>query len=80
MKINHAGGLGKNWRKEKSMKRQFITAAEIGEVMGVSISTAYKVVKQLNAELASMGYLTVSGKVPRTFFEEKAYGVKVEAS
>lgn len=59
------------------MQRQFITAGEIAEIAGVSKGTGYKIIRELNAELKKMGYITITGKVPRTFFEEKAYGVRV---
>ncbi len=50
---------------------KFITAAEVAEVLSVSMSCAYKIVKDLNDELKKMGYFVVSGKVNRKFFEKK---------
>lgn len=51
----------------------FIRADEISEELGVSIAYAYKLVRQLNAELAKQGYLTISGRVSRSYFNEKIY-------
>ena len=42
--------------------------------MGVSESKAYKIIRQLNAELQAAGYLTVAGRVSRKYFEERIYG------
>ena len=44
---------------------------EVAKELGVSKSYAYKIVQQLNAELKSLGYLTISGRVNRKFFLEK---------
>ena len=61
------------------MTKQFITAKEVAEIMGVSEGKAYGVIRELNAQLRSHGYITISGKVNRAFFEEKCLygGVKV---
>ncbi len=60
------------------MTRQFVTAKEVAEIMGVSEGKAYSVIRELNAQLNAKGYITIAGKVNRRFFEEKClYGVKV---
>ncbi|NLO10354.1 MAG: HTH domain-containing protein [Clostridiales bacterium] len=56
-------------------KKLFITAAEMAECLGVSKSHAYKIIKKLNDQLKSDGYMTVTGKVSRKYFVEKFYGV-----
>ena len=55
------------------MKKQYLTAKEISEAMGVSESKAYGI-RELNKELRTEGYLTVSGKVPVAFFKKKYFG------
>ena len=53
----------------------FIRVTDVAEELGVSKSYAYKIVQQLNADLKSMGYLTVAGRVSRKYFMEKVcYG------
>ena len=59
------------------MKAQFITANEVAEVMGISRSKAYQIVRTLNRELKDMGYITIAGKCPIQFFEQKFYGLNV---
>lgn len=56
------------------MKKQYLTAKEIAETMGVSDGKAYAIIRDLNKELKEAGYLTVSGKVPVAFFKKKYFG------
>lgn len=57
--------------------KQYVTAKEVAEIMGVSEGKAYGVIRELNSQLKDQGYITIAGKVNRTFFEEKClYGVK----
>lgn len=51
----------------------FLNAKDVAEIMDVSVSMAYKIIKKLNAELKEKGCITVSGKVSRAYFEEKVY-------
>ena len=53
----------------------FITAKEVAELLGISKSKAYTIVRELNEELSAKGFITVAGRVSRKFFEEKFYGV-----
>ena len=59
------------------MKAQFITANEVAEVMGVSRSKAYQIVRQMNRELKERGYITVSDKCPVQYFKQKFFGFQV---
>lgn len=56
------------------MTNRFMTATEVAEYMGISLSKAYKIIHSMNEELRAKGYITVSGKVSRVYFEEKVYG------
>ncbi len=53
----------------------FINAQEVAELLGISKSKAYTIVRELNEELSAKGFITVAGRVSRKFFEEKFYGV-----
>ena len=53
----------------------YFTAVEIAEMLGVSRAKAYKIVKELNDELAAKGYIVVAGKVPKKFLADKYYGL-----
>jgi hypothetical protein len=52
----------------------FIKASEVATVMNVSRAYAYRIVKQLNEELAANGILTVDGRTNRKYFYERLYG------
>ena len=60
------------------MHKQYMTAADVAETMGVSLGKAYKLIRDMNKELQDSGYLTVSGKVPIKFFEKKYFGFEAE--
>ena len=50
---------------------------KVAEIMGVSRTKAYQIVRDMNRELRSMGYITVSGKCPVQYFEKKFYGLRI---
>ena len=55
--------------------KTFIRADDIAKDLDVSIPYAYKLIRQMNAELKAKGFMTVAGRVSRQFYEEKFYGV-----
>ena len=44
------------------MRAQFITAEEVQQVLDISRSKSYQIIRDLNKELKSMGYHTNAGK------------------
>lgn len=58
---------------EELSSRSFVNVDEVADELGVSKSHAYKVVQSLNVELREMGYMTISGRVSRQFFEERFF-------
>lgn len=54
-------------------KKVFYNANDIACVLSVSKSTAYRIIKKMNAELKNNGYIVVSGRVPKKYFDEKFY-------
>lgn len=55
--------------------KQFVDVKEVQETLGVSESVAYRVIRELNAQLKAAGYITIAGKVNRAYFVEKCcYG------
>ena len=59
------------------MRAQLITAAELAEIMGISRSKSYQLVREMNRELKAQGYLTVAGKCPAQYFKQKFYGFQI---
>lgn len=47
---------------------------DVAQELECSKSYAYKVVKALNKELDTLGYITIAGRIPRAFWEKKMYG------
>ena len=53
----------------------FRKVAEGAQELGVSRSYAYKVMRTLNEELRTKGYLVVSGRISRKYFMDRVcYG------
>lgn len=53
-------------------------AEDISKELGISKGYAYKIIKELNRELKEAGFIVVSGRVPRAFWETKFYGSRTE--
>ena len=53
------------------MEKNFMTVEEVAEELKASKSYAYKVIRELNAEMRELGYLTISGRVNTSFFRKK---------
>ena len=51
----------------------YYTHKDIQQILRVSESKAYKIIRELNKQLEDMGYITIRGRVSRKFFEEKFY-------
>ena len=59
------------------MRAQFITAEEVQQILSVSRSKSYQIIRDLNKELKSMGYHAIAGKCPIQFFKQKFYGLEI---
>ena len=57
------------------MKKQFITAQELSNTLGISLRNAYIRMHEMNQELDDKGYQTIRGKIPIAYVKEKFYGV-----
>ena len=51
----------------------YLTVSDVQGYLGISKSKAYGIIRKLNDELKDDGYLTISGKVSRAYFEKKIY-------
>jgi Mn-dependent DtxR family transcriptional regulator len=58
---------------EYSPARKFLTAADVAEILNVSRSTAYRIIRRLNDELNKAGKITVAGKISARYFYENTY-------
>ena len=57
------------------MNNKFICAEEVAQELSVSKPYAYKLINRLNDELKEKGFITISGRVNRQYFNERLYGM-----
>lgn len=53
------------------MQNKYYTYKDIMECLKCSESKAYLIMRDLNAELVKKGFMTMRGRVPRKYFEER---------
>lgn len=58
----------------EALQTVFMRADEVAEVMSISKSYAYKVIRRLNKEVEDKGFLTMQGRIDRKFFYDQFYG------
>ena len=56
------------------MKQYYINAPEAVCILELSEGKVYELFREMNKELKAQGYITVSGRVPRAFFNQKFFG------
>lgn len=54
-------------------EKRYVNAKELAEILGCSVSHSYKIIKRLNSQLDDQGYVTMAGKVPLRYVDEKLY-------
>jgi predicted transcriptional regulator len=57
------------------MNEKFLKVEDVMQILGISKSAAYKIMRQMNDELLNKGYVVIRGKVSRKYFEERFYGM-----
>lgn len=55
-----------------------LNASDIMNILGVSKSSAYRTIDDLNKKLDKLGYCTVRGKISKKFFYENYYLTRKE--
>ncbi|QDI92485.1 ICEBs1 excisionase [Salicibibacter halophilus] len=50
---------------------EFYTPADVQRIMKVSEQKAYRIIRDLNAEMKQEGYMVIQGKVNRNKFNER---------
>lgn len=67
-----------NYERGDHMENKFIRVDEVAKELEVSQPYAYKLIRKLNEELKSKGFITISGRVNRQYFNERLYGAEKE--
>ena len=62
------------------MDNLFLKVDDVMQMLGVSKSYAYRVIRKMNSELKQQGYHTIAGRVNKTYFLEKVKYQKLERS
>ena len=57
------------------MLNMYYNAEEVAELLKISKGKSYAIIRDLNKELEQKGFITISGKVPRKYLEERCYGI-----
>lgn len=55
---------------------KFLFVGDVMEILGISKSKAYEIIRKMNKELEAEGYETIAGRVPRRKFCEKSTAAK----
>lgn len=58
--------------------KRFLTAQDVMEMLGVSLSYSYKLIRRLNAELEADGFVTIKGRVSTQYFMKRIYGLSTD--
>lgn len=53
---------------------KMLKAADVAEILQISESKSYQLIRQLNEELKKAGYFTVRGRVSAAYFEKRFFG------
>ena len=61
-------------------KNLFIRVDDMVSELQISKPYAYKLMREMNDELRKKGFMTISGRISRQYFEEKFYGMKREVT
>ena len=58
------------------MKNNYYSVTEVQEILDVSKSKAYEIIRVFNDELKEKNYLVLRGKVPKKYFAQKYFGME----
>ena len=56
------------------MREKYVDANELVQTLGICKSKAYAIIRKLKRKKEKQGYITIAGKCPRKYCEEKYYG------
>lgn len=58
------------------MEKMFLRVSDVEEILGVSESYAYKLIRKMNHEMEGLGFHTITGRIDAKFFYEHFYQTK----
>jgi len=54
-------------------EKKFFNAKDVAEILNISKSSAYRIIRKLNEELKKAGKITIPGKISSKYFYENVY-------
>lgn len=54
-------------------EKRILNAIDVSKILGISKSSAYRIIKNLNTDLKRSGKITIAGKISSKYFFEKVY-------
>lgn len=69
--ITQVSFRSKEIEKMSVVEVPYYTAEDVQKLLGIGSSKAYYIIRQLNDELKSKGFITVAGKVSKKYFRER---------
>lgn len=54
-------------------ERKMLTANDVADKLGISVSLGYRIIKTLNYEMEKAGYLTIHGRVDEQYFIKRYF-------
>lgn len=58
-------------------ENKLMKCADVMDYLGVSESSAYKIIRSLNEELAKKGYYIIPGRISKKYLDERFFGEAV---
>lgn len=62
------------------MAKQFYTAQDLSELLSVSESKSYSLIRTMNEELQQKGFLVVRGRIPAAYVEKRFFGMEASSN
>lgn len=59
-----------------SNEKMFLRVDDVAEILDVSKTYAYKLIRKMNDEMKGKGFHTIPGRIDTKFFYEHFYGTK----
>ena len=56
-----------------SSESRYLDARAVAAIANCSVAHAYTLIPRLNLELKSQNFITISGKIPKAYFEERLH-------
>lgn len=57
----------------QSQDKKFLSASDVANILNISRSTAYRIIRGLNEDLKKSGKITIAGKISAKYFYENVY-------